>query len=215
VCETFEKQEATRATYAATAAAIVAIAWHRFRHDSLDAMHAAMNWSDTADENDFLNLDFSYTLDRGVFVGIFNEAWADVTAGGVCTRDATKTTVTCGNGCANVISLNDNAAALEIRVPPVLPLVYKVLTEGVIRATYKIEMPADRVGSTPLFSFTPTAADGIYAAYFTLEDYYKVRDYLGTLYDYGQISRILNLDGYSAYPVLATKFSAHSLFSGF
>ena len=109
------------------------------------------------DADDWLNLDFSYTLDRGVVVGLLNEAWADNTPGAACTRNAAKTTVTCGNSRANIISLNDNAAALEIRVPPVLPLVYRVKTQGVIRATYKIEVPADRpVGAVQVVgSFDP------------------------------------------------------------
>ena len=145
---------------------------------------------------------------------------------------------------ANVLSLHDNAAQLEVRIPPVLPLIYKNITEAVVRQTYKIEVDGEMPGTQEVFSFRPTtpwfirldtfyivsadraagdsegkitlsADDEMYAAYFTLEEYYEVRDYLGTLYDLGQVQRIVNLPDYSDSPILSSMTAHFSLFDGF
>ena len=68
----------------------------------------------------------------------------------------------------------------------------------------KDRVAAALAGTTPA---SLSSTDKMYAAYFTLEDYYEVKDYLGTLYDWAQISRILDLPAYSSYPVLASKFA--------
>jgi len=160
----------------------------------------------------------------------------------MCASAESDTNIECGQSMGNVLSLHDNGANMEARVPPVLPLIYKNDTEAVVRQTYMVEMDASLPGNQETFSFSPltpwnirvdtfyivpisrsneepillTSADRITAAYFTLEDYFEVQDYLGTLIDFAQIGRILYLDGYNdGGPILSSQTAHFSIFDDF
>ena len=123
---------------------------------------------------------------------------------------------------------------MQVRIPQILPLLYRNDTQKMIRATYKIAVPPvkgaekfvhkpaipwhirlDTVYSVDIDRNTISEKDTIYAAYFTLEDNFEVYENLNAVFKYGQIGRISNLKHYSDGPILANYNGFYSMFDGF
>lgn len=133
---------------------------------------------------------------------------------------------------ANVISEDQNNTQMQVRIPQILPLLYRNDTQKLIRATYKIAIPPlkgaekfvhkpatpwhirlDTVYSVGMDQKMISDKDMIYAAYFTLEDNFEL--WRNGLFKYGQIGRITYLKHYSDGPILANYNGFYSMFDGF
>lgn len=184
-------------------------------------------------------VDFSYTIDRNALVAFKGIPFKDQKPDRhtCCSRDNETLNCICDGG--NVLSLNDNGVQLEVRTPSLLPLVYRTDSEGVVRATYMVEIASSTAGSNDNFMFRPSMpwfirldtfyvvpqervagtvqlspADTMFAAYFNLLDYFEITDE-GTLYDHGQVARLLSFPAFFPHPILATKLGFHSIFGDF
>lgn len=165
-----------------------------------------------------MRLELSYNLDKSTIVAFQGTENID------------------GISQSNVMSFDANNTQMEIRFPKVLPILYDSRKQKVFRATYNIEIDSNLPGAQEKFSFKPNTpwqmhldtffvvdssqeslkeTDKMFSAYFTLQNYYEVEDYLGDLYDYGQIDRIYYISDYSPHPVLANKKGFHSVLEDF
>lgn len=163
-------------------------------------------------------LELVYNLDRGVLTAVhsLNNYFSST-----CLRHATSVNG-CGRSNANVLALAGAGGGMEVKTPRILPVVHHA-EDPVIKQTYTIEIPGSRQGSKRKFLFpssTPwyirvdmlfvlpssrkkegkldiVSSDNVYGAVMTLLDYFEVADYLGDLYDFGQIARVLKVDGFA------------------
>jgi hypothetical protein len=120
---------------------------------------------------------------------------------------------------------------MEIKTPTLLPILHAA-DATVVKQTYMMEVDPARPGATGNFiyrsgnpwyvrldtvyvlsadrvnatggSIDVTADDPMYGAVISLLDYFEANDYLGDAYDFGQIRRILTIDGFNdGQPILS------------
>jgi hypothetical protein len=128
---------------------------------------------------------------------------------------------------------------MEIKTPPLSPILHAA-DATVVKQTYMMEIDPGRPGSTGHFLYQSgnpwyirldalyvlsarrvkaaggsihlTADDTMYGAVMSLLDNFEVNDYLGDAYNFGQIRRILTVDGFNdGHPILSAGAPFYSM----